>query len=475
MNKAFLRVVSVSLFVPLLLISQAFTGEGEWTSLEIPEFNNVSCLATDSTGTTIYATTYSDGYKAFQSIDGGGTWRDITDKFPPQSYFAAIAIDPVNPDIAYVGLSDSGWHLFIYKTTDRGSTWMDFSDGLPIGAAPIETIVIDPLHPDTLYTAIDCAGVYKSTDGGQNWYPKVNGLFCRHVEFIAIDPTNTEIIYAGSRGYNPCYGEVFKSVDGAESWFEVDSGIPPPCVNADTCRNDIPALTIDPIHPLILYVGVRVCGEEYPCRTNIYKTINGAISWAKADSGLPLVPPHICLAVDPRHSDNVYIGFRLGDWEGESIYRTTNGGQSWEGFSNGLPDGIGIAHLKVLSTKPTKIYAGTFQNLWVYTDTLDSVKDLPDDAHLPGQYELFQNHPNPFNPMTEIKYALPRNCRVKLEVYNILGQRVRTLVDEEQAAGYRMVSWDSRGRSGNEVASGIYFYQLRAGDFVQTRKMVLLK
>ena len=89
---------------------------------------------------------------------------------------------------------------------------------------------------------------------------------------------------------------------------------------------------------------------------------------------------------------------------------------------------------------------------------------------LPREFVLEQNYPNPFNAITEMKYALARDCWVKLEVYNILGQRVATLVDGEQKAGYKSVRWDA-----GSFSSGIYFYRLRAGDFVQTRKMVLIR
>ena len=93
----------------------------------------------------------------------------------------------------------------------------------------------------------------------------------------------------------------------------------------------------------------------------------------------------------------------------------------------------------------------------------------------PESYSLSQNYPNPFNPITEINYALPKDGNIKLTVHNTLGQKVVTLVDERQTAGYRLVCWDSKSQSGNEVSSGIYFYRLQAGDFVQTRKMILLR
>jgi len=95
--------------------------------------------------------------------------------------------------------------------------------------------------------------------------------------------------------------------------------------------------------------------------------------------------------------------------------------------------------------------------------------------HLPKTFSLAQNYPNPFNPITEIKYALPKDCWVRLDIYNILGQKVTTLVDGAQKAGYKTANWDSRGVSGSEVSSGIYFYSIKADKFTATKKMVLLK
>jgi hypothetical protein len=94
---------------------------------------------------------------------------------------------------------------------------------------------------------------------------------------------------------------------------------------------------------------------------------------------------------------------------------------------------------------------------------------------LPTVFNLAQNYPNPFNPETTIKYALPKNVRVELTIYNILGQKVKTLVNDEQKAGFKTVKWDGTNDLGTKVASSIYIYRLKAGDFVAQHKMVLVK
>jgi hypothetical protein len=91
-------------------------------------------------------------------------------------------------------------------------------------------------------------------------------------------------------------------------------------------------------------------------------------------------------------------------------------------------------------------------------------------VELPKEFSLYQNYPNPFNPTTRIKYNLPATSAVKLVIYNILGQTVATVVDEVQEAGYKSVEW-----SANNVSSGVYFYKLTAGDFVEIKKMLLVR
>ena len=105
----------------------------------------------------------------------------------------------------------------------------------------------------------------------------------------------------------------------------------------------------------------------------------------------------------------------------------------------------------------------------IVLQSLEAIHLQPDNI-VPSQYYLSQNHPNPFNPTTTIKYGLPKESKVTLKIFNILGQEVATLVDEHQPAGYHQITWDAAGHS-----SGIYFYKIQAGEFQKIRKMILLK
>ncbi len=114
---------------------------------------------------------------------------------------------------------------------------------------------------------------------------------------------------------------------------------------------------------------------------------------------------------------------------------------------------------------------------WGLILTLDPVTSIDDSEHsqLPQAFTLYQNYPNPFNPTTIIRYDLKGSVDVKLTIYNILGQEIRSLINERQTAGTKSAKWDALDNFGKQAASGIYIYKLEAGDFTRARKMVLLR
>ena len=96
------------------------------------------------------------------------------------------------------------------------------------------------------------------------------------------------------------------------------------------------------------------------------------------------------------------------------------------------------------------------------------------ECQLPKSFALVGNYPNPFNPETAIRYALPQQSHVLIEIYNVLGQKVATLVDENLPAGYHTARWDGKDAAGKKAPAGIYLCRMQTGDFVKTQKMTLL-
>jgi len=103
------------------------------------------------------------------------------------------------------------------------------------------------------------------------------------------------------------------------------------------------------------------------------------------------------------------------------------------------------------------------------------LSQIENEASMPGSYYLLQNYPNPFNPITTLRYDLPENSFVNITIYDMLGRKVKTLINETQDAGYRSIIWDATDNNGEPVSAGIYLYQIQADEYFQTKKMVLLK
>jgi hypothetical protein len=100
---------------------------------------------------------------------------------------------------------------------------------------------------------------------------------------------------------------------------------------------------------------------------------------------------------------------------------------------------------------------------------------INDAPQLPAEFAVSPNYPNPFNPGTAINYQLPRMAEVRLVIYNVLGQQVRTLISGQVPAGYHQAVWDGRNNADDQLGSGVYLYIFQAGEFKQVRKMILMK
>lgn len=199
-------------------------------------------------------------------------------------------------------------------------------------------------------------------------------------------------------------------------------------------------------------------------------------------------------------------------YEPQRIYAWDNQGRQLDGFpliisigtftsdrftpATGDIDGDGNVDLTIATPDSLQIFVnfpGAAYDVcsnpvpfWRYSRKMNNCAPLPSDCNstdvtdnenhlLPGNFSLLQNYPNPFNPSTTIEYSLPQRADVNISVYNILGQNIRTLVDETMPAGKYSVIWDGRDRAGRHAASGIYFYRIKADEFDQSRKMLLLK
>ena len=157
------------------------------------------------------------------------------------------------------------------------------------------------------------------------------------------------------------------------------------------------------------------------------------------------------------------------------LYAQSNNEVQWSvfdiGFNNSTNSSskilsqIGESFVNISNNGNSKVTGGFLAGL-----IISPVNSANDKQNIPLTFEVYQNFPNPFNPATKIKYSIASHALVKLKVYDILGKEITTLVNEEKPAGIYEVNFE-----GSQFASGIYIYRLQAGNFIETKKMILLR
>ena len=98
-----------------------------------------------------------------------------------------------------------------------------------------------------------------------------------------------------------------------------------------------------------------------------------------------------------------------------------------------------------------------------------------DNIYYPNTYSLHQNYPNPFNPKTQIRYDLKNDVNVRIDIFDLKGNKIKTLIDESQSNGHKAIYWDATNDYGQKVSAGMYIYTIKADNYFQSRKMLFLK
>ena len=200
----------------------------------------------------------------------------------------------------------------------------------------------------------------------------------------------------------------------------------------------------------------------------ILRTTDGGATWDSLSSGTTNDLWDVCFTDENTGVVVAGRGFG-GDVAGE-IFRTTDGGETWVTSQLGVQS-PGLHGVCFTDAGTGMAVGGGGTILRKSTGVVTSVDEgLRAGGYIPSGFALQQNYPNPFNPLTTIEYALPYTEFVMLKVYTMLGEEVETLIEGHHAAGTFKATWDASG-----VPSGVYFYRLTAGGYVQTKKAVLIK
>lgn len=385
-------------------------------------------------------------------------------------------------DVWAVGVNGTVLH-----TTDAGKTW----DDVWTQSDTVHFYDVDCIDDNTVLVlgysiasqSILTSHVYKTTDGGSSWVLvfKENGTWLNDIEMF----DSSEGFAVGDPVDNVWV--MLETTDAGDTWSRVDTA--PSAADGEVGS-----------YKAVCWVNSSM-GWYGSNMSKGYRTTDGGANWSKTDI--------------PNYNDFMRLAFfKTGIGlaaSGDAFQRTTDNGNEWQSMTP--PDNDIIQNIVAfndvfwllsenaiytsrdqglsweLSTSTTEkmqnltfFVNGNEQSGWVVGkngsilnyrgDVATSIKT---DDNLPTEIVLWQNYPNPFNSTTNISYDIPKTCKVILIIYNIMGQKVKTLVNKIQTPGNKVIIWDGKDDSGDLMSSGVYVYQLQTDRKIKTKKMLLLK
>jgi hypothetical protein len=390
----------------------------QWVNTNCPTYlNNIN--SSTVSGTNIFVGTYNIG--VFSSTNNGADWSSV----------GLTTVIGINSLVVSGSNIFAGTNEGVFISTNNGTNWTAVNNGLT--NLEVKSMAVSGSKIFAGTWASD--GIYTTTNNGTNWVVSNSGLTSHYLFSFAVSGTN---IFAGTAG------GVCLSTDNGVSWTEVNNGL-----------TDLGVLSL-------LAAGTNIFAGTH---AGIFRSTNNGTNWTSVLTNSSFV---WSLAI----SDiNIFAGTADG------VLMTTNNGQNW--FQKNQGFNVNIPAVYTLLISNNYIFAGTNgQSVW--RRSLSEIIGIQNvSAEVPSAYSLQQNYPNPFNPITKIRFDIPSsgfpiktfgNDKVVLKVYDLLGKEVATLVNEQLQPGTYEVTFDA-----SMLTSGIYFYKLSAGDFVETKKLMLIK
>jgi hypothetical protein len=380
---------------------------------------------------------------------------------------------PMEYNIIYAGLqtdySDTTTALVYRFSFPLDSLWQQADSGLNRDMHRVDALAAFDYSGHSPPQPVYCASggsIYKYEDGV--WQVSMPGSLLEY-QINFIKEYDAQELWAGGSSGDFTYTPILMhSTDGGEKWELVYPYPDSQFVGPNTCLSFYRPWYL----PSMIFTGM----ENYVLQSDTYTeewSYTGlkdmGVRFTGLTGGLDNWSPLFAGGSDTNNAFALYEGFYLGHYwqkiETDSVLPAitcliSDTEVNWQ-------DSISI----FIGTRGAGVMLFKDAMLW------DAIKDFSDK--LPNNENLLQNYPNPFNPQTTIRYSVGANGispkMVELSIYNITGQKVCTLVSGMQSAGQHEVIWDGTDEAGKSVASGIYFYRIKTGDFVQTKRMLLMR
>lgn len=369
-----------------------------------------------SNGFELYAATLNGVYK---TTDTGNPWINI-------GLQNRLVFDVITSG-QFVLAATEGNGPGVFRTSDNGTTWLE-ANGLTNQSVRAFT-----KNSSYIFVCTWGGGVFRSSDNGANW----ESLGLTNEGFRSIYSAG-EKIFAG--GY-----KIYSSTDNGSSWIERQLPYP----GGDTWN-------------FYYYDGIL-----YACDSGLYESIDLGNTWHLKYG---VTYDTLGNAIDSKIFKDLtgYQNTLIASVAFNSIMISNDGGTTWNSFNEGLFNDWTFAGIAI---KEPYIWALRDFMANAYMRPLSEVTSIEyEDLKIVAGHLLQQNYPNPFNPQTKISWQSPVASHQTLKVYDVLGNEVASLINEFKNAGSYEVDFNA-----SKFSSGIYFYQLKAGDFVETKKMILMK
>ena len=423
----------------LSFFSENISGSEFWQKEEIPQGNQYRVGSATGGHVMVAGTDPNDGTPTlFYSQDDGLSWNPIPGLNNPAPMFQDVILSGDGriyiPDFAYG----------VFYSEDYGQTWTGVGDFTPEGCSAFGLHSSGILFAGLTYTGIGY--IHRSTNNGLTWdaisLPDYDSNYAvEHIHF-----NSQGHVFLGT------INGVYRSMDIGLSWEKVNSGLN---------GNHVYSMAIDNQDHIYVLTTQPGLFDGYYLSTDNGDTWE-ALDWVH-DIGYALD----IVAVDGST-------YAISD---QTIFVTSDGGQNWSELTDGITAEETFNLGADLELTPTGFLytSGRYvhrSSQPVFSATMD-IKPVG----VPREHSLIllPAYPNPFNPVTSLRYDLPEDGLVNITIYDMMGRLVKTLVNGSQAAGYKSIRWNATNDRNEPVSAGLYLYTIQAGEFRQTKKMVLLK
>jgi hypothetical protein len=422
MRRIFLILSSIAVCVAL--------SYGQWEKRSVLPHSAYTLVNTPH---GLLASTY---YSLYRSMDSAQTWDSLV-TFPGPTELLQVGDVSLSVARLYEHRFDMSPLPSIFRSEGAGQTW----ESVLASVYGVRSIT---LCGSTLYANPD-GWLFSSSDTGRTWIQAdTTGILPKP----PVGGSPGEIGHVFSDGITlyvlSLSGDLYRSTDQGLSW--------------DSLRTDIPLGPSVLARDGALYVGAYNVG--------FFVSSDRGETWTTMNAGFP----DSSWRFGPVFQFQNYILTCTRKDSVARVYRLRLGDTTWEEFGSGLTLGPHQYVLHFANDADHIFLAAIGGTIW-WRPIGDLVAEVKEPSlSVPAAFMLGQNYPNPFNPATTIRYALPHRTHVALAVFNTLGQQVATLVHGEREAGQHEIQFDA-----NNLASGVYFYRMQAGSFVETRKLLLVR